>query len=73
MNIYEQLGMRLRFLRTQKHLSQEDVALEAGINKNYYSDLERGRRNPTLKCLDRIATSFNITLSELLKGIQSFE
>ena len=73
MNINTQLGMRIRYLRKQKGMSQEDLALESGVNKNYLSDLERGERNPTLKVLDKLASSLGVTLSELLMGIQSFE
>ena len=72
MNILTQLGMRIRYLRKQKGMSQLDLSLEADINKNYISDLERGRRNPSLDILERIAIAFNITLSELTKGIMSF-
>ena len=73
MNINTQLGMRIRYLRKQKGLSQEDLALDSGVNKNYLSDLERGERNPTIVVLEKIATSLGVTLSTLLKGIQSFE
>ena len=35
MNILTQLGMRIRYLRKQKGMSQLDLSLEADINKNY--------------------------------------
>ena len=73
MNINVQLGMRIRYLRKQKGMSIEDLALEAGINRNYLSDLERGVRNPTVVVLEKIAKSLSINLSTLFKGIQSFE
>lgn len=72
MRIEEQLGMRIRYLRKMKKLSIEDLALECGINKNYLGDLENGRRNPTLQMLEKIANGFNISISELTKGLQSF-
>lgn len=72
MDSNKQLGMRIKYLRSLKHWSQEDLALEADINKNYLSDLERGQRNPTVKILEKIAKAFNISLSELFKGIQTF-
>ena len=72
MNVNKQLGMRIKYLRQRRKWSQEDLALEAGVNKNYLSDLERGSRNPTLKILEKIAASLDITLEELFKGIQSF-
>ena len=71
MKAQEQLGMRIRFLRQQRRWSQEDLALNANINKNYISDLENGRRNPSLEILERIATTFGITLAELFKGVES--
>lgn len=73
MRIEQQLGMRIRFLRKEKKMSIEDLALEANINKNYLGDLENGRRNPTLKILDKIAQALEINLSELFKGLESFE
>ena len=72
MTIEKQLGMRIRYLRNQKKWSQEDLALEANINKNYISDLERGMRNPTLKIIEKIAIALEISLEELMKGIESF-
>ena len=72
MDINKQLGMRIRYLRSLKKWSQEDLALEANINKNYLSDLERGTRNPTVVIVDKIARAFGITLAELFRGIQTF-
>lgn len=71
MKAQEQLGMRIKFLRKQRHWSQEDLALSANINKNYLCDLENGRRNPSLEILERIAVAFGITLAELFKGVES--
>lgn len=71
MKAQEQLGMRIRFLRKQRHWSQEDLALNAEINKNYLCDLEKGRRNPSLIILEKIAISFGITLEELFRGIET--
>lgn len=73
MNINTQLGMRIRYLRKKKGLSQEDLALDSGINKNYLSDLERGMRNPTVNILEKLAVTLGVSLSDLFMGIQSFE
>jgi transcriptional regulator with XRE-family HTH domain len=70
MDVNKQLGMRIKYLRSLNKWSQEDLALEAGVNKNYLSDLERGSRNPTVKILEKIAKALDITLEELFKGIQ---
>ena len=71
MKAQEQLGMRIRFLRQQLRWSQEDLASNANINKNYISDLENGRRNPSLEILERIASTFGISLAELFKGVET--
>jgi len=68
-----QLGMRIRYLRSLRKWSQEDLALEANINRNYICDLENGRRNPSLDILERISYAFGITLSELFRGIETIE
>ncbi len=73
LDVLTQLGMRIRYLRKQKGMSQLDLALEADVNKNYISDLERGTRNPSLLILEKIALALDMTLSTLFMGIQSFE
>ena len=71
MKAQEQLGMRIKFLRKEKGWSQEDLALEANVNKNYICDLENGRRNPSLDILERMSNAFGISLSVLFKGIET--
>ena len=70
MNILIQLGMRIRYLRKQKKMSQLNLSLESDVNRNYISDLEKGRRNPTILVLNKIAIALNTDLSNLFKGIQ---
>lgn len=71
MKAQEQLGMRIKFLRKQRRWSQEDLALESNINKNYICDLENGRRNPSLDVLERLCFAFQISLEELFKGVET--
>ena len=70
MTINKQLGYRIRYLRQQKGMSIEALALEADINRNYLGDLERGMRNPTLIILNKIAKALNIDLPTLFEGIK---
>ena len=69
MTINKQLGARIRYLRQQKNMTIEDLALEANINRNYLGDLERGTRNPTVDVLNRISVALDVTLSVLFEGI----
>lgn len=70
MTINKQLGYRIRYLRQNKGLSIEALALEADINRNYLGDLERGARNPTLLVLNKIAKALDVDLSILFEGIK---
>ena len=69
MTINKQLGARIRYLRQQKNMTIEDLALEAEVNRNYLCDLERGTRNPTVVVLNKIAKALDINLSTLFEGI----
>ena len=71
MKAQEQLGMRIKYLRQKRRWSQEDLALNSNINRNYISYLENCRRNPSLEILERITVALGITLEELFKGIES--
>lgn len=73
MNVLIQLGMRIKFLRKERKMSQLDLSIESEVNKNYISDLEKGRRNPSLLVLERIASGLNVNLSTLFMGIKSFD
>jgi len=63
------LGKRIRALRKARGWRQIDLAVEAQINENYVSDLEYGRKEVCLRTLQSLARAFEITTSELLKGI----
>jgi len=63
------LGRRIAYLRQKRGWSQEQLGFESGINRNYISDIEKGRRNPTLMMLVRLATAFELDLAALLKGV----
>ncbi|MBR5996708.1 MAG: helix-turn-helix transcriptional regulator [Bacilli bacterium] len=69
MTINKQLGARIRYLRQQKNMTIEDLALEAEITRNYLCDLDRGTRNPTVVILNKIAKALDINLSTLFEGI----
>ena len=64
-------GTYVRSLRQQKGLSQEEVAHRAGIHVTYLSGIERGRRNPSLKNIRRIAMALDIGIGELFSFDES--
>ena len=66
-NIKQKLGDRIRKLRLEKRLSQENLAFESNMHRTYLSSIERGGRNPSLKNIEAIANALGVTLSELFK------
>ena len=60
------VGERIRRFRTDKHLSQEALALVCEIHPAYLGRLERGEKRPTVDTLYKIAQGLKIPLQELL-------
>ncbi len=73
MSVLVQLGMRIRYLRRERHLSQMDLALDSGVTKNYLSDLERGERNPSVMVLNKICKGLKVSLEDLFKGVEDLD
>lgn len=68
--MYEkQLGKRIRELRHNKGLSQEKFALLIDMDRTYFATVEMGKRNVSLKNIEKIANGLNISISELFDGI----
>jgi len=65
-DIQARLGSNVRRLREAKGWSQEDYADRAGIHRTYVSDIERGRRNPTITVVEKLARPFGIAVGDLL-------
>jgi len=55
MNAVERVAWNIRRLRVEKALSQEALALDAGIDRTYVSRVERSLENPTVGILERVA------------------
>lgn len=62
----EEIGENIRLLRHRRGMSQEQLALIAGINTSYIGQIERGEKNPTIKILERISSALGISLLDLL-------
>ena len=60
------VGARIRALRTERGLSLSSLAAEAGIGKGSLSELETGRRNPTLDTLYALAGPLGVPLASLV-------
>jgi transcriptional regulator with XRE-family HTH domain len=62
------LGKNVRRLRQQRGLTQEQLAFEAEIDLTYMGGIERGKRNPSLLVMARIADALSVPLKKLVAG-----
>ena len=67
--ITTRFGNRLRILRTAQGISQEKFALSIDMDRTYYASVENGKRNISIKNIEKIASGFGIHLDELFKGV----
>jgi transcriptional regulator with XRE-family HTH domain len=66
MDVRERVGLNLQRLRREKGLSQEELADVANIHQTYLSGVERGKRNPTVTVLQRIAVALGADIEDLV-------
>ncbi|MFD9463350.1 helix-turn-helix domain-containing protein [Streptomyces sp. NPDC060027] len=65
------VGLRLRELREAQGLSLSELARRSSIGKGTLSELESGRRNPTLETLYAVTTAIKVPLSAALRDLPS--
>lgn len=67
MDMRKLVGNNLARIRHEKGLTQEQLEERSGFSQQYLSDLERGRRNPTIITLYEIALALGVTVVDLLQ------
>ena len=65
----ELLGRKIRKLRQDKGLSQEEFAHSADIDRSYVGQIERGERNLAFSNIFKIARALGVKVSDLTEGI----
>ena len=63
----EGLGDRVRILRLNKSMTQEELAEKSGLSTKYIGELERGQSNPTLTTIEKIATALGVEMADPLE------
>lgn len=66
--ISETVGSQIKVLRQERGISQEKLALIAGVNTSYVGQIERGIRSPTIDMLDKIAHALEVDIVELFRS-----
>ena len=61
------LGRNLKRIRTQKNITQGDIARTLKVGRSFITNIENGKTNPTLATITRLAKAVGVSTNELLK------
>ena len=67
-NIAKDFGVRIRQLRNEKHMSQEELAFKAGISPAHLGQIERAVKNPTIDTIGKISSALDVPVTELFSS-----
>jgi transcriptional regulator with XRE-family HTH domain len=65
----KRFGIKVKMLRNLKGLSQEQLADLSDLDRTYISLIERGRRNPSLVNIAKIALGLKVPIEQVVKGV----
>ncbi len=63
MNIKEKFGKKVNQLRVQKGFSIEHLANISNVDRNYISDIEKGKRNVSIEIMEKIIAAFTTDIT----------
>lgn len=63
--IYKAAGRQIQLLRVQHNLTQKELAEKLNTSQNYLSDVETGKKRPSLDYYMSIANFFNVSLDQI--------
>ena len=63
--LIKEFGKRIRQLRTERNLSQEELSFQTGFHRTYIGMVERGERNISLSNIGVFAKTFEMSMPEL--------
>lgn len=67
--ILRELGSRIRAQRKRIGLTQEELALVAGVDRSYFGAVERGERNITFMVLYRLSVALHCDIAALTQDM----
>ena len=63
--VSRKIGLKIRKIREEREITQEQLALNAGLNRAYIGYIERGERNPSTDTLVKIAKALKVSPKDL--------
>ncbi len=68
MDLQKQFGLRVKELRLKSGISQEALAFKAGIDRTYMTGVENGKRNVSIKNIERIIKALETSVPEFFNS-----
>jgi len=59
--------LKIRYIRENLGLSQAKLSLKSGVSQTYISELELGKKQPTLPIISKIADALGVSIEKLLE------
>lgn len=69
-SIEVRIGKRIKHLRLATSLSQEKFALQICMDRTYFASVETGKRNISIRNLEKIVNGLDISLAEFFAGME---
>lgn len=63
-------GERVRKLRKEKGISQEELSFRADLHRTYIGMIERGEKNITIVNIEKIAKALEVSIDKLMSGLE---
>ena len=70
MDLKQMIGARIKEVRSKKGLTQEQLSERIDINPKYLSSIERGKENPTLNTLIKLAQSLDVNIDDFFAMVE---
>ena len=67
------IGEQIKTVREAKGLSQKQVALSINMDPSQYSKIEKGKTDPSISTLEKVADALNVSLPELFQSQEIFK
>jgi transcriptional regulator with XRE-family HTH domain len=62
------IGGKIAKFRSERGMTQKDLADKALVNANYLAAIEEGRKKPHLKLIARLASVLDVTIEALVES-----
>jgi transcriptional regulator with XRE-family HTH domain len=63
-------GQEVKKIRAERGFSQEELSFQADIHTSYVSQLERGKKSPSLRTILQIARALDTSATELMRAVE---